>query len=82
MTLIPQIQTQDGRTTATTTFNNHTIEVVAVYDINEDRFPFHVYVTDFAKKRKKIDFSPSFAQSLKQAIEDGLEFGKVAVESI
>jgi hypothetical protein len=41
-----------------------------------------VYVTDFAKKRKKIDCSPSFAQSLKQAIEDGLEFGKVAVESI
>jgi len=81
MTLSPQIHTQDGRTTATAIYRSNTLEVAAGYDINEDCFRFHAYVTNEMGNRTKVACTPAIASSLNQALTNGLEAGRLAVDT-
>ncbi len=82
MPLIPQTQNLDGRIIATAPYRNQIIEVVAGYDINQDAYRFHVYVTNTIGVGTKVDCQTSLAHSEEQAISEGLKFGTVLVDAV
>jgi len=73
MAIAAQYRTQDGRNSAHATYAGQMIEVVTGYDINEDRYPFHVYVTK-GGVRYKVDCKSAFESNKDAALDAGLGF--------
>lgn len=74
--LAPVYRTEDGRRIATANYKGGVIEVAAGYDIGEDAYRFHVYVTDQAGDRQKVYVGKPFADSLEAADIAGFAAGK------
>jgi len=81
MPLIPQTQNLDGRILATAQYRNQIIEVVTGYDINQDAYRFHVYVTNNQGVRSKVNCQTSLAPTEELAISEGLQYGTVLVDA-
>lgn len=73
---------EDGRRIATGQHKGSTVEVIAGYDINEDAYRIHVYVTPSGGQRTKIDVAPRYVPTMDEAISAGLGFGEVAADAL
>jgi hypothetical protein len=76
-----QTKSEDGRHVATETNDRGTVEVAAAYDIAEDKFRYHVYVTPRNGERAKVPVESPWTNSLKDAFEEGMTAGRYSLPS-
>jgi len=74
--LTPVYRNEDGRRCATASYKGATIEVVAGYDIGQDAFRYHVYVTGKDGTRESVYIGTPYAGSLEEADIAGFTAGK------
>jgi len=79
MALTTSFREMDGRRIETAHVLGHQIEVVAGYDITVDKYRFHVYVTDPAGTRSKLEVGQPLASSMRNAIEIGLAIAEASI---
>jgi hypothetical protein len=73
------VRSENGRQVATETSAAGTVEVAAGYDINEDKFRYHVYVTGRTGEREKLPVGVPFASTLTEAFEEGMTVGRLSI---